>query len=75
MADRVWKGLYPLVIGRSHQFSQNKFFDLSTPFMRKGREGEKKRKENKAFVGLKSCDNVQNEILIFEYANYPKLQK
>ena len=29
---------------------------------------------NKAFVGLKSCDNVQTETKIFEYANWPRLQ-
>ena len=30
--------------------------------------------ENKAFVGLGSCDNVQTERSIFEYANWPRLQ-
>ena len=29
---------------------------------------------NKAFVGLGSCDNVQAERSIFEYANWPKLR-
>ena len=29
---------------------------------------------NKAFVGLKSCDNVQTETSIFKYANWPMLQ-
>ena len=28
-------------------------------------------KENKAFVGLGGCDNVQTERKIFEYANWP----
>ena len=42
MADAVWKG-YPLVFGRSKQLLQNKFFYPSTPSMRKGRDGEKKR--------------------------------
>ena len=32
MAEGVWKG-------RSKQLSLNKFFDLSTPSMRKGRDG------------------------------------
>ena len=48
MADRVWKGVYPQVFGRSKQLSLNKFFDPSTPSMRKGRNrgngGEKKEK-------------------------------
>ena len=29
---------------------------------------------NKAFVGLRSCDNVQTERKIFKYANWPRLQ-
>ena len=40
MANRVWKGAYPLVFGRSGQLSQNKFFDPSTPSVRKGNSGE-----------------------------------
>merc|ERR1712081_136047 len=31
-------------------------------------------KKNKAFVGLGSCDNVQTERIIFEYANWPRIQ-
>ena len=42
MAEGVWKGVYPQVFGRSKQLSLNKFFDPSTPSMRKGRDGEKK---------------------------------
>ena len=30
--------------------------------------------EEKAFVGLGSCDNVQTERKIFKYANWPRLQ-
>ena len=30
--------------------------------------------KNKAFVGLRSCDNVQTERSIFEYANWQRLQ-
>ena len=39
MADGVWKGVYPKVFKRSKQLSLNKFFDPSTPSMRKGRDG------------------------------------
>ena len=39
MADGIWKGVYPLVFGRAHQLSLNRFFDPSTPSMRKGRDG------------------------------------
>ena len=41
MADGVWKDVYPNVFGRSHQLLLNKFFELSTPSMRKGRDREK----------------------------------
>merc|ERR1719312_1078638 len=47
MAEGVWKGVYPLVFGRSRHFSLNKFFDPSTPSMRKGRDGEKNEKKKK----------------------------
>ena len=46
MADRVWKVVYPLVFGRSRQLSLNKFFDPSTPSMRKGDDGGEKREKN-----------------------------
>ena len=44
MADGVWKGVYLLVFGSSHQFLLNRFFDPSTPTMRKVDDGEKKKK-------------------------------
>ena len=47
VADGVWKGVYPLVFGRSRQLSLNKFFDPSTPSMRKVDNGKEKRKEKK----------------------------
>ena len=50
MADRVWKGVYPLVFGHSKQISQNKFFDPSTPSMRKGHDGEKKEKMKNNYI-------------------------
>ena len=34
-ANRVWKGVYPWVLGRSCTLSMNDFFYLSTPFIRK----------------------------------------
>ena len=40
MADGVWKVVYPKIFGRSRQHLLNKFFDLSTPSMRKGCDGE-----------------------------------
>ena len=45
MADGVWKGVYPLVLGRSRQLSLNKFFDPSAPSMRKVYDGKKEKKE------------------------------
>ena len=35
MADGVWKGVYPWVFGRSKQLLLNKFYDSSTPSIRK----------------------------------------
>ena len=43
MADGVWKGVQSQVIGHFKQLSLNKFFDPSTPSMRKGRDGEWKK--------------------------------
>ena len=43
MADGVWKGIYPQVFGHSGQLLQNKFFDPSTPSMRKVDNGEEKK--------------------------------
>ena len=43
MANGVWKGVYSLSFLCSHQLLLNKFFDPSTPSMRKGRDGGKKR--------------------------------
>ena len=43
MADKVWKGVYPKVFRHSKQLSL-KFFDPSTPSMRKVDDGEKKNK-------------------------------
>ena len=47
MAARVWKGVYPQVLGRSHQLSLNKFLDPSPPSMSKVDDGEKKEKRKK----------------------------
>ena len=41
MADGVWKGVYPLIFRPFCQLLEIKFFDLSTPSMRKGSVGEK----------------------------------
>ena len=43
MADGVWKGVYPQVFGHSKQLLLNKFFDPSTPSMRKVRDGGEKK--------------------------------
>ena len=41
MTDRIRKFVYPLVFGHSKELLQNRFFDLSTPSRRKGRDGGK----------------------------------
>ena len=45
MADGVWKGVQPKVIGHFKQLSLHKFFDTSTPSMRKGRDGGENEKK------------------------------
>ena len=52
MADRIWKGVYPLVLGRSRQLSLKKFFDPSTPSMRKGCDGKRKTRKKKRMAFL-----------------------
>ena len=47
MADGVWKGVYPWIVGHFRQLSLNKFFDPSTPSMRKIDDGEKKKNGKK----------------------------
>ena len=44
MADGVWKGVVPQVLGLSCQLSLNMFFDPSTPSMRKVDDGKRKKK-------------------------------
>ena len=44
MAGGVWKVVYPMVFGCFRQLSLHKFFDPSTPSMRKGHDGEKMEK-------------------------------
>ena len=45
MADRVWKGAYPLIFGHSRQLLPNKFFDPITPSMRKVDDRENRKNE------------------------------
>ena len=54
MADSVWKGVFPLVLGCSRQLSLDKFFDPRTPSMRKGHDREKMengKKNNEVYSG------------------------
>ena len=67
MADGVWKGVQPKVIGHFKQLSPNKFFDLSTPSMRKGDGGEKnggkngKRKKKKITAEIVATNVVASQ--------------
>ena len=47
MANGVWKGVYPYVLGHSKQLLLIRFFDPSTLSMRKGRDGGKNGKKKK----------------------------
>ena len=60
VAAGVLKGVYPYVFGRSKQLLLNKFFDLSTPSMRKGRDGEKNggKKEKKRMMKIVATNVV-----------------
>ena len=58
MADGVWKGVYPQVFGHAKQLSLNKFFDPSTPSMRKGHIRGKKRKRLIIIVATTSLPAV-----------------
>ena len=51
IADGVWKVVYLEVFGHSKQLLLNKYFDPSTPSMRKVDDGEKKREKNVVFSG------------------------
>ena len=62
MADGVWKGVQPQVIGHFKQLSLNKFFDPSTPSMRKGRDKEKRKEQ----AGAELCQaQVKLEVLVY----------
>ena len=52
------KVVYSYVFGRSRQLSVNKFFDLSTPSMRKGDDGGKKGKKGKIKMFLVATNVV-----------------
>ena len=60
MADGVWKGVQPQVIGHFEPLSLNKFFDPSTPSMRKVDDGEEKneKKEKKKIKMFLVATNV-----------------
>ena len=66
MAEGVWKVVYPKVFGRSRQLSLNKFFDPSTPSMRKGRDGENgmEWEKNGKQVGL-SRATLESQVKVF----------
>ena len=65
MADGVWKCIYPQVFGRSKQLLLNKFFDPSTPSMRKGRDrGEKREKNTGEKTKQKKTDDYSGHYVI-----------
>ena len=51
MAGGVWKGVYSQIFGHSKQLLLNKFFDPSTPSMRKVDDGEEKKENNDVYSG------------------------
>ena len=65
MADGVWKGVQSQVIGRSDQLAQNKFFDPSTPSMRKGRGGGNKEEKKKKLTAT-DCNAAAHANLVLK---------
>ena len=60
MADRLWKGVFPNVLGCSCKLLPTKFFDPSTPSMRKGCDGGKKREKRGKKRGGKKENTDEN---------------
>ena len=60
VADGVWKGVHSQVFWHSHQLLQNKFFDLSTPSTREGRNRENGR--NKMEWKIMTCLVATNAV-------------
>ena len=58
MADGVWKGVQPEVIGHFKQLLLNKFFDPSTPSTRKVDNGEKRKEKEKKITAEIVTTNV-----------------
>ena len=54
MAEGVWNGVYPQVLGQTGLLLLNKFFDTSIPSMRKVDVREKKKRENNVVYTLTS---------------------
>ena len=52
MADGVWKGVQPQVIGHFEPFFLNKSFDQSTPSMRKVDDGEEKKEKRMVIIAV-----------------------
>ena len=62
MDDWVWKGVYPLFFGRSHQLSLNKFLDPSAPSMRKVDDGKKKKRKERIMLFLVATNVVASRL-------------
>ena len=61
MADRVWKDVCPYVFGHSKTLSLNKFFDPSTPSMRKVDDGETGEGEGKKMSEIVATNVVASQ--------------
>ena len=58
--DGVWNGVYYYVFGHSRQLSLNRYFDPSTPSMRKGCDQEEvvEEKNSETSGSLLSCQST-----------------
>ena len=73
MANGVWKGVYPYIFGRSKQHLLNKFFDPSTPSMRKGRDGGKTGKKNGG--EKKTGEKKKRQVIIVTTTSLPAVDR
>ena len=75
MADGVWKGVQSQVTGRSRQLLLNKFFDPSTPSMRKVDDGEKKKRKKKKEKKKITAEIVATNVVASRPPNGDRLQR
>ena len=75
MADGVWKGVQPQVIGHFKQLLLNKFFDPSTPSTRKVDDGEKRKRKKEKKKKKIMAEIVATNVVASRPPNGDRLQR